>query len=364
MPVRGELREHERLVGGKAEDGIADEYAGTYETDAGDDEQDRAKQAAPGMRREREPKPDSNQGNEGACNDKIHDLGPTEPSDRQGADRILHPVVLRSSKTFDQKCDDEERCAKGTKPRQKRLHEIPPEIRSALAPWRRRWGCNQWTPSASYTRRTLSSRPRISIVVVTINCGASARRSYASMTLTLPSEVSDRSRRLSHLVWTSRPSIFSLRPLAVSVRTRPLPSVRTMRSPSCVKTNDGEASRRRPRASRICACWGPPKRPASPAMTPPAGWPAGDSERTALSLASAFSLSSRFNRHLPERSGRCDSRSWAIPIVIAFAKTPTSAAIEQYRRVRICAPLDCPDNRCQALAVTSPGCMSVRGERF
>src|SRR6516225_5739361 len=136
MPVRGELREHERLVGGKAEDGIADEYAGTYETDAGDDEQDRAKQAAPGMRREREPKPDSNQGNEGACNDKIHDLGPTEPSDRQGTDRIAHPVVLRTSKTFDQKCDDEERCAKGTKPKQKRLHEIPLEIRSGLAPWR------------------------------------------------------------------------------------------------------------------------------------------------------------------------------------------------------------------------------------
>src|SRR6516225_5250382 len=249
MPVRGELREHERLVGGKAEDGIADEYAGTYETDAGDDEQDRAKQAAPGMRREREPKPDSNQGNEGACNDKIHDLGPTEPSDRQGTDRIAHPVVLRSSKTFDQKCGDEERCAKGTRPEQKRLHEIPLEIRSGLAPWRLfnsvlglptssvvELGFNHWTPSASYTRRTLSSRPRISIVVVTINCRAFARRSYASMTLTSPSDVSDTSRRLSHLVWTSRPSIFSLRPLAVSVRTRPLPSVNTIQSRSCVKT--------------------------------------------------------------------------------------------------------------------------------
>ena len=53
MPVRGELREHEWPVGGKAEDGIANEYAGTDKTDAGDDKQDGAKQAAPRMRRER-----------------------------------------------------------------------------------------------------------------------------------------------------------------------------------------------------------------------------------------------------------------------------------------------------------------------
>src|SRR6516225_6742508 len=101
MPVRGELREHERLVGGKAEDGIADEYAGTYETDAGDDEQDRAKQAAPGMRREREPKPDSNQGNEGACNDKLHEI-PLEIRSGLAPWRLFNSVLgLRTSSVIE-----------------------------------------------------------------------------------------------------------------------------------------------------------------------------------------------------------------------------------------------------------------------
>src|SRR5262249_18422889 len=125
MPMQAELREHERLVGGKAEDGIADEYAATDKTNTGDDEQDGTKHAAPRMRRECQPESDSNQGNEGTRNDKIHDLRPTERSDRQRTDRMAHPVVLRSSKTFDQEDTDKEWRAQGTNPEQVRLHEDP-----------------------------------------------------------------------------------------------------------------------------------------------------------------------------------------------------------------------------------------------
>src|SRR5262249_53810141 len=144
MPMQAELREHERLVEGKAEDGIADEYAATDKTNTGDDDQDGTKHAAPRMRRECQPEADSNQGNEDACNAKIHDLRPTERSDRQRTDRMAHPVVLRSSKPFDQKGADKEWRAQGTNPEQVRLHEDP--------------SCDQTTGTVSRTHRVTDRR--------------------------------------------------------------------------------------------------------------------------------------------------------------------------------------------------------------
>src|SRR5262249_27753946 len=138
MPVPGELREHERLVGRKPKDGIADEYARTNKTDTGDDEEDGTKHAAPRMRHERETEPDSNQDNERSGNDKIRDLGPTERSDRQRTDRVAHPVVLRPSKAFDEEDNDEEGCAKGTKPEQERFHGASLGIAVSYVPLERR----------------------------------------------------------------------------------------------------------------------------------------------------------------------------------------------------------------------------------
>src|SRR5262249_2675506 len=92
----------------------------------GEEEEDGTREGAPRMRRKREAEADSNQGHERSGNDEVRDLGPAVRPDRQNTDRVAHPVVVRSSKTFDEESDREEWCAQRAKPEHERCQDDPP----------------------------------------------------------------------------------------------------------------------------------------------------------------------------------------------------------------------------------------------